>query len=319
STHTWCWSQIGNVKVQAVCDIDTNKAEALARDYNTDSYSSFDSIVKNSDIDIIDICTPTPLHKDMAIDSLKRGKHTLLEKPIARTLKDAREIVEVAKQGDAKFMVAHVVRFFPEYVAAKRLVDNGALGIARMARTKRGGQFPPKRWSDWYRDVEMSGGCIVDTGIHDFDYLRWIFGEVERVFAYALTWKSIDRKDYALVTLRFRSKAMAQCEITWAQPLGTPFRTSFEIIGTDGLVSNDNLESSAMKVLTSKDDRPYIFYESPLAESPYLTEIRHFLSCVEENRDPLVTPEDAYRALEIALAALESARVNRAISIGGDI
>lgn len=319
STHTSCWSQINGIKVQAICDIDIEKAESLARDYDADSYSSFSEIVKRSDIDIIDICTPTPLHRDMAIEALRMGKHTLLEKPIARTLQDAREIVKVARDVDVKFMTAHVLRFFPEYISAKKLVDDGTVGIARMARTKRGGQFPSKSWKDWYRDVEMSGGCIVDTGIHDFDYLRWIFGEVERVFAYALTWKNLDRKDYALVTLRFKSKAIAQSEITWAQPSGSPFRTSFEIIGTEGLITSDNLNSSSMKMFMSRDNHPYILYESPLAESPYLSEIRHFVSCIEEDSEPLITPEDAYRALEIALAALESSRVNRAISVGGEI
>jgi predicted dehydrogenase len=119
--------------------------------------------------------------------------------------------------------------------------------------------------------------------------------------------------------MRFKSGAIAQSEITWAQPTGTPFRTSFEIIGTDGLISNDNLSSSSMRFITSKGDNPSIIYETPLAESPYLAEIKHFISCIEEDKTPSITPEDAYKALEIALSALESSRTNKVITVGGEV
>ncbi len=317
--HADCWSKLDNTKIQVICDIDVEKAEGLAKAYNCDVATSAVDVVKRSDIDIVDVCTPTLFHHEIVISSLKEGKHTICEKPIARTLESAKEVVKVAKDVDVKFMTAHVVRFFPEYVTAKNLIDQGVIGALKMARTKRGGQYPSGRWKDWFSDIDISGGCLVDTGIHDFDYLRWIFGEVERVYASALTWKRLDHKDYGLVTLRFKSGAMAQVEVTWAQPPGTPFVTSFELIGTDGMIAYDSQSSSSLKMMLGDSENVLQRIESPLAETPYLTEIRHFVSCIEENKQPLITPEDAYRALEIAIASLESARINRPVYVGGDI
>jgi len=317
--HAWCWSQVEGVKLQAICDIEKNRAESLAKVYNADSYTSAIDVTKSSKIDIVDVCTPTPSHKEIVIYALKMGKHTITEKPIARTLPDAKEIVELSKKVDVKFMIAHVVRFFPEYILAKQLIEQGAIGEPRMARAKRGGQYPSNGWKDWYGNREMSGGCMVDAGIHDFDYLRWIFGEVDRVFANALTWKDLNHKDYGLITIRFKSKAIAHVETSWAYPQGIPFGTSFEIIGTDGLISHDSQSSSSLKILMNEVEASSFIPESPLAESPYLSEIRHFVSCVKEDKIPLVTPEDAYKALEIALTALESARTNRVVTVGGEI
>lgn len=318
-THADCWAKLDNVRLQVICDVEVERAERLAKLYDCDVDTSAINVIKRSDIDIIDICTPTSSHPELVISALREGKHTLCEKPIARTLESAKDVVKVAKEVDVKFMTAHVVRFFPEYTTAKDLVDRGFIGIPKMARTKRGGQYPSGRWKDWFSDIDLSGGCLVDTGIHDFDYLRWIFGEVDHVYASALTWKRLNYKDYGLVTLRFKSGAMAQVEVSWAQPPGTPFTTSFELIGTDGLIVYDSLNSSSLKIMLGNSDSVIQRIESPLAESPYLKEIRHFLSCVEENRDPLVSPEDAYKALEIAIASLESARINRPVSVGGDI
>ncbi|HOP55374.1 MAG TPA: Gfo/Idh/MocA family oxidoreductase [bacterium] len=318
-THAECWSRLEDVKIQVVCDVQVERAEVLSRTYNCDVSTSADDVIKRSDIDIVDICTPTPFHSEIAVSALEKGKHTLCEKPVARNLESARKVVKTAREVDVKFMTAHVVRFFPEYVTARNLIDQGAIGIPRMARTKRGGQYPLGRWNDWFSDVDMSGGCLVDTGIHDFDYLRWIFGDVERVYASALTWRRLEHKDYGLVTLRFKSKAMAQVEIIWAQPPGTPFNTGFELIGTDGLIAYNSQDSSSLRIMVSNGDNIVQRAESPLAESPYLTEIRHFVSCIEENKEPSVTPEDAYKALEVAIASLESARINRPVSVGGDI
>lgn len=317
--HADCWSKIDDVKIQAICDIEVDKAEALAEIYNADVFDSSNDVIKRSDIDIIDICTPTPFHADDVISALKSGKHTICEKPIARTLESAREIVKIAREVEVKFMTAHVLRFFPEFATAKNLVDRGAIGIPRMARMKRGGPYPVGKWNDWYSKVEMSGGCLVDTGIHDFDFLRWIFGDAERVYASAITWKNILHKDYGLATIRFKSRAMAQVEITWANPPGTPLKVGYELIGTEGMLTYDNYSSTSLRVMREGEITNNFSMESPIAESPYLTEIKHFVQCIKENKEPLITPEDAYRALEIALACIESARTNRPVSVGGEI
>ncbi len=317
--HADCWSKVKDAKIQVICDIEKDKAESLAKIYDADIATSSADVIKRSDIDIIDICTPTPFHADDIILALKASKHTICEKPIARTLESAREVVKIARQTEVKFMTAHVLRFFPEFASAKTLIEDGAIGIPRMARMKRGGPYPVGKWNDWYSKVEMSGGCLVDTGIHDFDFLRWIFGDAERVYASALTWKNIPHKDYGLATIRFKSRAMAQVEITWAHPPKTPMKVGFELIGTDGMLTYDNYSSTPLRIMKEGETSNTFSMESPITEDPYLLEIEHFVSCIKENKEPLITPEDAYKALEIALACIESARTNRPVNIGGDL
>ena len=131
---------------------------------------------------MVDICTPGTAHKGPVLAAAAAGKAIICEKPLARMLADAQAMVDACEAAGVPLYVAHVVRFFPEFALAKKQLDSGALGRPAVMRTVRAGSFPRPGnsfSSDYYGDFSRSGGVIQDVGIHDIDYHRWCFGEVE--------------------------------------------------------------------------------------------------------------------------------------------
>jgi predicted dehydrogenase len=176
----------------------------------------------------------------------------------------------------------------------------------------------PRAWNDWYAQPELSGGCILDLIIHDFDWLRWTFGEVERVFAKGLVKTQLPAFDYALVTLRFESGAIAHVEGTWADPGG--FKVTLEIAGDEGLLEyNFNQPTGApFKAALNVEDGPraaVAIPESPTNANPYQLELAHFLDSVEAGVTPSITPQDGRASVQIALAALESIETGQAVTL----
>jgi predicted dehydrogenase len=160
----------------------------------------------------------------------------------------------------------------------------------------------------------MSGGVLLDLVIHDFDFLRWSLGEVERVYAKGVMGREYNRLDYALVTLRFRSGAIAHVEGQWGYP--GPFNHSLEVAGSRAMVATDSTEQSPLQLLggtTGQGEGPDVV----TGKSPFQAELEHFVRCIATSKEPLVSAHDAYEALRIGLAAIESARSGRAITLRG--
>ena len=153
----------------------------LAHTYRTRVYPDYAALL--NDVDVIDICTPTHLHHEMVLQAAAAGKHIICEKPLARTVTQAQEMIRVCRNAGVRLFVAHVVRFFPEYALAKAQVQAGKVGKPAVVRLSRGSYRPKKPSGNWFLDIEKSGGMMLDLMIHDFDYARWISGEVESVFA----------------------------------------------------------------------------------------------------------------------------------------
>ncbi len=148
---------------------------------NIRKYSDIDELLADEEIDLVDICLPTHLHKSVSIASLQAGKHTLVEKPISINIDDANEIVELAEQTDKEFMVAHVLPFFPEYAYAKQAVESGEYGELLGAHFKRIISKPS--WSRDIADIEKSGGPGIDLHIHDTHFIQLLCGVPDAVFS----------------------------------------------------------------------------------------------------------------------------------------
>ena len=148
---------------------------------NIRKYSDIDELLADEEIDLVDICLPTHLHKSVSIASLQAGKHTLVEKPISIDIDDANEIVELAEQTDKEFMVAHVLPFFAEYAYAKKLVESGEYGELLGAHFKRVISKPS--WSRDIADIEKSGGPGIDLHIHDTHFIQLLCGVPDAVFS----------------------------------------------------------------------------------------------------------------------------------------
>lgn len=309
--HMDAYLQMPDVEVAGVYDHHPDCAEAFRQQYDVPVASSFNALLECCEI--IDICTPTYRHAEYALPAIEAGKAVVCEKPLARTIEDCERIAEAVHKHSTLFMPAHVLRFFPEFRMAHQLIRNGAIGTPAIIRTRRGGDFPITK-SDWYADFEKSGGVILDLIIHDFDWLRWTLGEVERVYAKALTFRKLNHLDYTLVTLRFQNGTIAHVEGTWCDPGG--FRVTLEACGDAGMLEYDSAQQVALRLATRADEGSaggVQVPESPAVENPYYLELRHFVDCYKTGATPELTVTDGVEAVRIALMAIESARTGRVV------
>jgi predicted dehydrogenase len=139
-------------------------AESLAAEFGLTIAGTLDELL--AEVDVVDICTPTTTHAALAVTAIEAGRHVLCEKPLGRTTAEAKAVMDAARHAGVQVYPAHVVRFFPEYVALKAAVDRGQLGTIAVARYSRGGEGAT---SDWFFDDRLSGGIILDQMIHDID------------------------------------------------------------------------------------------------------------------------------------------------------
>ncbi|ELY91539.1 Gfo/Idh/MocA family protein [Natrialba taiwanensis] len=268
-----------------------------------EAYTDVGEMCKREDLDFLDVCTPTHTHVPIVETAVESGLDVFLEKPVASSLADARELAAFVDDADATCMVGHVIRFLPAYRRAREL-DIGSPGVARARRLS---PFPDWGSDGWFADPEKSGGVFVDLAIHDLDYLRWCWGPVERVFA-----RTCGEADSAhgFATLRFENGAVGYVEASWAQPSSRSLTSELELAGDDGLVE-----------FSSEDGEPYVNWteggstvERPLATDGYWRELDHFISSLESDSEPEVDLEEAVESLRLALAARRSAERGKPVS-----
>ncbi len=188
--------------------------------------------------DVIVVATPTDTHAHLVATAARAGCHVFCEKPLGRTAAEAAESLAVCEQAGVKLSVGHVVRYFPAYARIAEMVKSGQIGPPGLAKCQRV-SGPPGAAGEWYADASRSGGLLLDMGVHDFDWLRWCLGPVQRVSA--VTSRS-DLGQAAMVVLAHASGAISVVELSWMDPGG--FATSVEVSGPNGLVRHDSRRSS---------------------------------------------------------------------------
>jgi UDP-N-acetylglucosamine 3-dehydrogenase len=309
--HLNAYAGIPEVEVVGVADTRVESAVAGAKIVGARPYASYEELVAAEDVQVVDVCLPTALHRDLAVRAAGEGRHVILEKPIARTMEDAQQILDAFSADGPRLFVGHVVRFFPEYAGIKQKIDAGDLGTVGVVRTSRRSPFL-LGWNDWYADWRVSGGVLMDLVIHDFDYLRWTLGEVERVYARGMLGREYNRLDYVLATLRFQSGAIAHVEGHWGYP--GPFNYSIEVTGSHALLTVDSTEPASLQLISGAPE------EGPdlaSGKSPYEKELEHFIHCMATGEEPIVEAHDAREALRIGLAATESVLRGEPVTLGG--
>lgn len=312
ATHLDAYANIPEAEVACVADFDLDAAARGAALVGARAYSSYGEMAASEEFDVVDVCLPTSHHREAALAAADDGKHVILEKPIAGSVSEAEDIL-AAFEGDGedgpRLFVGHVVRYFPEYVRIKAMVEAGELGEVGVVRTSRRSPMLDG-WNDWYADRRRSGGVLVDLLIHDFDFLRWSLGEVERVFARGTAGREYNRLDYALATLRFASGAIAHVEGHWGYP--APFCYSIEVAGSRAMVSVDSTDRQSVELVGGKSgENP-----GPVGESPFESELSDFIRCLQTGGEPRVSGRDAVEALRISLAAAESMETGKAVEMG---
>lgn len=313
SVHAAAWHQLG-AQVVGLHAPGSRRAAALAESVGAGVFEDLDDLL--AVVDTVDICTPTHVHLDQITAAAAAGCHVVSEKPLARSSAEATEAARLCQVAGVRLLVAHVVRFFPEYVTARQRVLAGDIGEVAVVRLDRLG-YQPGGDLDWFRDVGKSGGVVFDLMIHDFDYARWLSGEVETIYAKSVRTGHPDSADHVLAILQHESGAVSHVQGSWALPPPT-FRTAFDIAGSGGLITFDSEQQAPLRYSSSAAEVADVpAPESPLAESPWTTQLRHFAEVLAGTAQPLITAEDAVAAVRIAEAAAESIATGAPVVLAG--
>lgn len=172
--HIPAWEERRDAELVALCDI---RAEQMEKYKNKHCYTDFDEMLKNEKIDILDICLPTYLHAEFAIKAMNMGINVICEKPVSLNAADVARVYSTAKSNNVKFMVAQVLRFWPEYSIIKEIYDTGKYGRLLSGHMGRLGVRPKWSWDGWMMDENRSGLVPFDLHIHDLDFIVYAFGK----------------------------------------------------------------------------------------------------------------------------------------------
>ena len=308
--HAAAWRTVG-AEIAGCTSSNPTQAEAFSQRHKIRSFDDYAKLLDT--VDIVDICTPTAAHKPLALAAAEAGKHVICEKPIALTVEDAEAMIKACR--DVRFFVGMVLRFFPQYRSAKQLVAAGRIGKPGVLLLKRV-SYAPQKPEAWYFNEALSGGLVVDLMIHDFDYARWLAGDVERVYALK-THADSGAAQYVQAILRLKSGAIALIEGGWAYPPGV-FRTGLDISGTDGVIEWSSDQASPLLTFfppKMEETASVGLPTSGLTDDPFAAELRHAYQCIQSGAPFEVTAEDSLQALRISLAVRESLRAGKPIEL----
>ncbi len=289
--HSRVLAELPNSRLVAVCDIDVSRAQEVAKRHGVEWYTDTDQLLARGDIEAVSVCTPTTTHASVSLAALSKGKHLLVEKPIADNVESARKIFEASKGRDLRVMTGFIERFNPGLRRLKSLIEQGTLGEVVLAFARRVG-----RWPERIGDV----GVVKDSAIHDLDLMRYLFNE-EPLSVYARA-GSLGHKheDYAEIMLKFSGIRTGFVEANWLTPrkVRTLTVTGKEAIAVMDFITQETVIENAEETITKKHE-----WGEPLK-----AELTHFASRIQEGKDPDVTAYDGLRALEICEAVLASAQ-----------
>lgn len=318
--HLRSWSRIG---VQLHVYGRTNLGQYVT-EFAATPHRDIDSLIDA--VDVVDVCVPTHLHSKFVLAAALRRRHVICEKPIALTVDDAMRMLGACQAVDRRLFIAHVVRYFPEYVAFRQGVLDGRVGEVAVVRLSREAFTPNRPPDNWLFDPQRSGGIIGDLMIHDIDYSMWLAGPVSRVYAKAIQVASSNFEDHAYAVLTHRSGALTHLTASWAQVPPT-FRTRIEVAGSTGLMTYDTNDAAPLSAHLRINRTADLAREVGLpcsatvnqSDGPFTTELRDFLGCIISGAKPQITALESIEALRIAVAARESSRTGHPVEVVGAV
>jgi predicted dehydrogenase len=310
-------SKITNVEIRSVAEIKTGRLNAVADKFNiTERYKDYRELLKKSDIDAVIVATPTRLHKDVAIDCLNAKKDVLVEKPIALNFTEASAMMQAAKKNKCKLMVGMNLRFRPDTLLLKTLIQSGEIGdpfYARVVWIRR--QSSEEKW--FTKREEAGGGVILDLGVSLLDISLWLmdYPKIKTVQTqnYFQNNKSIE--DTSLSFIRCNNSKIINIETSWSLPVENDL-FQLSIYGSKGSVTSTPLhlykkvESQLIDLKPSLSDSP-----SQLFKKSYLNELKSFIGSIRGLNPLFSSGERAVERMKVIEAMYTSAKKNREIKI----
>jgi len=318
--HARVYNELNNTELVAVCDIDTKKAEHIAKKYGCKWYKDYKEMLNKEKIDAVSIVTPTLQHEEIAVDVARMNKHLLLEKPIASSVESAERIINEARKNHVKLMIGYIERFNPIIQKTKKVITSGKVGDIYSVSSKRIGPFYSR-----VNDI----GVILDLAIHDLDIIYYLLNEKpEKIFCFDI--RNIpdlktNHETCANILLKFKSGKIGSVEVDC---ISAKKIRELMIVGSSALLNINYIKQELIMkekvnsiLIEDYEDliRALTMGEEKIItlerEEPLKVELEHFVNCVQKNREPLVSGQDGIFTLKLALAALKSANTGKMIKI----
>ena len=301
--HVRTYSEMVGVKLVAIADI-SDSAKALAEKHGCELYANYIEMLEKEKIDAVSVCVQTSMHHGVAKEVISRGVSILVEKPITRNVRDAEEIVSMAKSKGVRLAVGHIERFNPAVRKLKEIIDDGKLGEITSMISRRVGPFPPQ-----IKDANI----VIDLAVHDIDVFNFLLGrKPEKVICEAGKAIITNREDYADIFMKYGS---TNCfiEVNWITPVKI---RQLNITGTKGYAEL-NYITQELTLYESNYDKQYsdfgdfvLKFGEPKSAAvevqkgePLRKELESFISCVRNKTEPEVSGSEGLAVLKIALGA----------------
>lgn len=324
-THCKCYQSLPGVHVAAICETGdvkkTGTAHAAANLGKLDAamdiedvrvYSDFDKMLHEEKLDLISIALPTFMHADFTLKALKAGINVLCEKPMALSLDECQSMMDAAKKSGKVLQIGHCVRFWPEYIKAKQIIDSREYGRVRAATFQRLSAFPTWGWNNWQQNGSKNGGAMMDLHIHDTDIILHWFGIPASVFCTAAHGPS-GGYDHLITQYTYSDDKVVAAEASWLMAPDFGFRASFNIALEKATLIFDSTCQPSFKIHTfdNKTCTP-----APEEKDGYWFEIEYFVKTIRGEKLPqIITPQQSYDAVRIALAEKISAHEHRKVEL----
>ena len=323
--HFRCYNSLNNVEIIAICDADTSRLQdnsgtagniSGAEDdldlRNIALYSDLSKMLAEGELDALSIASPTFLHASQTIEALNAGVHVFCEKPMALNSGDCREMAEVAKQSGKTLQIGHCIRFWPEYVQAKEIIDSQKYGKVLAATFQRLSLTPTWSWDNCFLDGKRSGGAMLDLHIHDTDYVQYVFGMPKEVFSRGVIGPS-GEFDHTVTQYFYGNDCVITAEGGWIMAPGFGFEMSFKIMLEKVTLVYSSAQEPTFRIFPI--DGETIIPEIPTGDG-YSFEIQHFVDTLSGKAVPsIITPEQSGDSVKIIEAEKESIRNNDKISL----
>jgi len=307
-----------------VCDLNESRARNIAQTYGAKCYEiDYRKLLERADVKVVSVVTPDFAHTAIARDAANAGKHLLVEKPLATSVEECQEIINAAKKNKVKLMVDFHNRWNPPFYLARQAIEKGEIGSPIFAYYRLSDKiYVPTRMLSWASRSTVAWFI----GSHALDTLCWLIGdEVSRVYAVSrsrvLSAQGIDTPDFYQTTLEFRNGVTAVMENCWILPNTTPniIDLKCEVVGSNGVLY---IDGSHHRVLQKYNETSAVYPDVLVSPEIYgkqmgfaAESIRHFIDCVREDGEPLVTGEDGLRVTKIVVAIEESVRKRQPVEV----
>lgn len=282
--HIPAWDAMEDAELIAICDIRTEMMEKYPEKRH---YTDYNEMLEKEEIDILDICLPTYLHADVAIKAMEMGINVICEKPISLKREDVARVYDAAEKNNVKFMIAHVLRFWPEYEIVKKIYDEKTYGELLSGSMSRLSCYPDWSWDNWMMDEKLSGLVPFDLHIHDLDFMIYTFGNPKKVTNFR---SKRSEQDYINSVYEFDGFFIT-CEASWyasPYPFSAQFLFQFEnavVAWEKGEMQIYERNGKVWNPIASASDNDTGNIGLPASDA-YANEIRYFADCVKSGEKP---------------------------------